>query len=61
MDVKLLENTLSQNVLKPRCYYIPKGSKTDLNGQWKIKAFPSVHRIDGNFLDPILNKESFSF
>ncbi|GHU99468.1 hypothetical protein FACS1894211_04910 [Clostridia bacterium] len=51
LDLNLLTEVRSENVLPPRCFYVPRGGRTDLNGTWKIKAFPCVYEMPDGFLD----------
>ncbi|MBR4949450.1 MAG: glycoside hydrolase family 2 [Clostridia bacterium] len=47
-------NLLSENKEKQRSYYIPKGSKTDLNGTWDFKFFE--RDFDEEILEKTWNK-----
>ena len=51
MDLNYINSFKSINVLPPRCFYIPKGSKISLNGKWGLTAHKSINELPENILD----------
>lgn len=51
MDLNYINSFKSINVLPPRCFYIPKGSKISLNGKWGVTAHKSINELPENILD----------